>query len=556
MRTQKDTIRKVVRYLNNPDEDGGFWLPNIQRDFVWTEEQTCRLFDSILREYPISTLLVWKNKSKIRYRKFIDNYRKGMSLKDSYLPQDEKRKNLVLDGQQRLQSLFIGLNGSYDSKQMYFNILSGDVVLPDDIKYKFEFKESGSVSFPWLRFSDLVFSTDDSLTKAEKILKDNDVSDEKDRSKVVKHVSKIVKTFTTDENITYQELDSIDSPDTYKEDDVVEIFIRANSGGTKLTKSDLLFSLLSSNWDMANDEMDDLLAVLNRHGFAFSRDFILKTCLTLLNMGASYEVGKFRKPDVKENIENSWNDISNAIKDVHDFLYNKTYIKHDKALPSYLALIPLVYTRYHFKEEWYKASKVEDYLLRALLTGSFSGSPDKLIDACVVNIKENKLFNVDEIFGEIRTQNRSLELTESKFWEAKYSSKTIHLIFNLWYKDFDYDPSYDNNLPQVDHIFPQSKLKKIKIENPETGKKNIRKYQQNFRDQLANCMLLSRAENGAGGKGDTLPEVWFADKSEDYLDMHLIPKDKELWKMDNFEQFIVERKKLINAKFKYLLVVK
>ena len=38
----------------------GFWLPNIQRPLVWREEQICRLFDSILREYPISTLLVWK----------------------------------------------------------------------------------------------------------------------------------------------------------------------------------------------------------------------------------------------------------------------------------------------------------------------------------------------------------------------------------------------------------------------------------------------------------------------------------------------------------------
>ena len=55
MKNQKHTIRKIVGFLNNPDEDGGFWLPNIQRPFVWSEDQICRLFDSILREYPIST---------------------------------------------------------------------------------------------------------------------------------------------------------------------------------------------------------------------------------------------------------------------------------------------------------------------------------------------------------------------------------------------------------------------------------------------------------------------------------------------------------------------
>ena len=53
MRTQKQSLRKIVRVLNNRDEDGGLWLPHIQRAFVWSEEQICRLFDSILRQYPI-----------------------------------------------------------------------------------------------------------------------------------------------------------------------------------------------------------------------------------------------------------------------------------------------------------------------------------------------------------------------------------------------------------------------------------------------------------------------------------------------------------------------
>jgi uncharacterized protein with ParB-like and HNH nuclease domain len=120
MKTPKHSLRKIVNFLNNPDEDGGFWLPNIQRPFVWSEEQTCRLFDSILREYPISTLLVWKTKSDIRCRKFIDNFRPEYrdSLSDFFVPQDTKRKCLVLDGQQRLQSLFIGLKGSYEGREL------------------------------------------------------------------------------------------------------------------------------------------------------------------------------------------------------------------------------------------------------------------------------------------------------------------------------------------------------------------------------------------------------------------------------------------------------
>ena len=147
MKNQKQTIRKIVGFLNNVDEEGGFWLPNIQRPFVWGEEQICRLFDSILREYPISTLLVWKTTSKIRRRKFIDNWKDSLRLSDFYVMEDEKKKNLVLDGQQRLQSLFIGLCGSFEGRELCLDILSGEITAPDDIKYRFKFIDPSTIKF-------------------------------------------------------------------------------------------------------------------------------------------------------------------------------------------------------------------------------------------------------------------------------------------------------------------------------------------------------------------------------------------------------------------------
>src|SRR3954451_20212075 len=113
MKTPKHSLRKIVSFLNNADEDGGFWLPNIQRPFVWSEEQIARLFDSIVREYPISTLLIWKTKQPIKHRKFIDNYHRDLKLTHFYVPENKDSKLLVLDGQQRLQSLQFALKGSY-----------------------------------------------------------------------------------------------------------------------------------------------------------------------------------------------------------------------------------------------------------------------------------------------------------------------------------------------------------------------------------------------------------------------------------------------------------
>lgn len=554
MKTKSETIRKLVGFLNNTDEDGGFWLPNIQRHFVWSEEQICRLFDSILREYPISTLLVWKTKSSIRHRKFIENWKSTLLVPDFYVPDNQSKKCLVLDGQQRLQSLFIGLRGSYEGRELCFDILSGEVSAPDDIKYRFKFLMPDAIKFPQIKFKDLVASNKKHHTLIDdmKVAAGKEFSD-LEKSKISDHLELVDRTFKIDSAVTYQELDSIDTPDLYNEDDVVEIFIRANSGGTKLGKSDLLFSLLAAGWDTADDNMTDLLASLNQHGFRFDRDFVLKTCLVVLEQGSRYEVAKFRKPGVREDIENKWEEISEAIQDVLDFVRGRTFIRSDKALPSYLVLIPLVYLRYHFPDKWPHAVGIEEYILRCSLTGVFSGQPDNLIDALVKRIVETKEFNLEDVFTVIRSQGRSLELTEERFWKMGYGSDTVHLLFNLMYP-FNYTPSYVGNLPEVDHIFPKSELSKVKVASPKTGYLNVLKYHEVERNQLANCELLTQAENGFGGKCGKLPAEWLADKDQAYLERHLIPADPELWKLDRYEDFIEERKKLLRERFKFLLV--
>jgi hypothetical protein len=554
MKNSKDTFRKFVGYLNNPEQDGGYWLPNIQRPFVWKEDQIERLFDSIMREYPIGTLLVWKTKSKIRRRKFIDNYKLDIKLTDFYIPEDDKLKMLVLDEQQRLQSLIIGLAGSYDRRELCLNVLSGDLVAPEDIRYKFKFISNSDIKAPWFKLKDIVFSNKeyDETTELLKSEFDSGLS-EIENKKITRIGAKITRIFGTEENLVYQIVDSVDNPELYSEDDIVEIFIRANSGGTPLGKSDLLFSLLTSSWEEADEKMEDLLDELNKTGYDFNRDFVLKTCLTIVGKGAAYNVEKFRDTTTRIKIIDNWDKISAAIKDVKDFIYGKTFIKTDVTLPSYLVLIPLIYFRYHYKDKWNTTNNVSDYLIRTLLARAFSGSPDTLIDKCIKKIDENKAFDLLEIFGVIRTEGRNLEISKDTILQTYYGSKEIHLLFNLWY-NFNYQPSYSNNKPQVDHIFPQSKLKQIKVENPSTKRMDILKYKWWDRDQIGNCMLLTALENGSGGKTDILPEDWFSDKSEDYLTLHLIPKDKELWKLENFEKFIEERKNLLLAQFDSIII--
>ncbi len=553
MKNQTKTIRKIVNCLNNPEEEGGYWLPNIQRPFVWSEEQMCRLFDSLMRDYPISTLLIWRTCEDVAHRKFIDVYHGGLRLSDFKQPKNDHAKQLILDGQQRLQSLFIALRGSYEGMELYFDMLSGDLAQPEDIRFKFKFLSADKAAWPWVRFKDLVMDDRKKRLVMDDLPVDAKSLTSAQEERIEDNYDQVLRVFKQEERIAYQFLDDVEYSGMYKLDDVVEIFIRANSGGTHLGKSDLLFSLLSSSWEEADECMEELLDLLNRDGFGFTRDFVLKTCLTILDTGARYNVSKLRDISNRQKIITNWDSISAALHDVKDFLCGKTFIRTDKAMVSYQVLIPIVYARYHFPDQWSSIQNLDAYILRCLLTSAFSGSPDQLIDDAVSKIRESKAFVVDEQYGVIRAANRSLELTRDALLGEGYGSKMVHLLFNLWYRGFDYQPAYSNNEPQVDHIFPQSVLKKVRRANEE-GKLLLTKYYAEDRNQLANCMLLRREENGAGNKGSIEADAWLKDKPEEYLEMHLIPRDKELWKLENYEAFIKAREELIVNKFSYLLV--
>jgi hypothetical protein len=556
MRNERTTIWKMVRSLNDQDSGGGFWLPNIQRPFVWSEAQIEKLFDSIMREYPISTLLVWRTKAAVKHRKFIDHWKDSLKIGDAFVTQNEDAKHLVLDGQQRLQSLMIGLRGSHNGKELCFDITSGAKLSAEDIRYRFRFLAPSSIEWPWIRFAPLVKE----LSGGGKAAHAAALRLEKSAPSTVSatlagqiHDNVAIAQFEllVDENLSYQLLDSVDKPDSYDSDDVVEIFIRANAGGTKLGKSDLMFSLLASEWTSADEELEELLEDLNKTGYGFDRDFVLKACLVMLGRGAKYEVSKFRDPKIREQFVEKWPQLSAAIKAVRDLLYGRTFLRSDKAVPSYLSLIPLIYFRYRYPAQWSDAVGREDYVLRTMLSGAFSGTPDNMIDRCVKGIDQRGGFDARELFQIIRDDGRALEVTSETILGTRYGKPLSHLIFNLWYRDFDYQPALQDNLPQQDHLFPQSLLRDVREVSTKSGRSRQR-YTAEDRDQIANLALLTAKENGFQGKSGAPLAEWLpaqVEKDPGVLKRHLIPDNPELWKLENFPGFIEARKRLILERF-------
>ena len=114
MSYESTTIAKVINRLNR-----NYFLPAIQRPFVWKPEQLIRLFDSLMKGYPISSFLFWElkpeNKSQWEIYKFIEDFKYG-DIHNEIAETDGFDVTLVLDGQQRLTSLMLGLRGSYTIK--------------------------------------------------------------------------------------------------------------------------------------------------------------------------------------------------------------------------------------------------------------------------------------------------------------------------------------------------------------------------------------------------------------------------------------------------------
>ena len=536
-------------------------LPHIQRPFVWKQDknnnQVKCFLDSVLRGYPFGTLLFWITRDDIQIRRFIDNYEDGMNVKETYLRSSEyknQEKRLVLDGQQRLQALYIALKGTYNKKELYFDVLSGDKTFwdgRDELKYDFEYltedesKEQNNNEKYWVLLKNLVLS-DEISTKLKRDILDRMKEDgitvtNRIEEKVEDNVAKVKNLFTELELIYYYPIDSTVGKIT-EYDEILEVFIRTNSGGTILSKSDLMFSLIKLSWDEAEEEFEDLLSLINKQGaFCFDKDFILKTALVLIDKRAKYEVKKFKGKEGEQNLESikdNWSQIVQSFNWLKDFL-NYVRISSDVVLPSYNALIPIIYFAYihNCKPRSPKVKfNIQTWLYKALLNGNFSGQSDRVIDNCTDIVKDHstlEYFPFKELEGKIGTDLKRVVDVNLNIIDSN-----THLVLNMLYvfnkQIINFQPKLNGNSPEVDHIFPKSKMLRAY------------KFPSNSVNNIGNYMFLEKSLNIS--KKNRLPEEYFPEavkQQPDFYERNFSAPDPVLHKPENFEKFVDERRKTI-----------
>jgi len=565
------TIKDVVENMNQR-----YFLPDIQREYVWLskpkENKIEEFFDSILRGYPIGSFLFWKlNKNdfetsaestvdsgKLNFQlyKFIENFdeRKPHNEKISIDQINVDELSVVLDGQQRITSLYIGLKGSrtlkrpygrwddpnaFEEKHLYLNIRYAPVADdPEKNNYEFKFKgESDDLSADdshyWFKVREIL-----RLNSINSYARKNDLSDDD-----IEVLEKLQNACCRDWLISYFE---------EKEkslDKVLQIFIRVNSGGTQLSYSDMLMSILTATFSTdIRKNMNEFVDTFSVNGFGvMGRDQVLKTCLLLSECDTKFVLKNFNKANIGR-VEKNWRNITNAISSAIKLLGEFGY--RDMLSSAYIVSI-VAMAMHRFGEGAAKRDRDElrKFVRNAQITGYFSASLDTKL-AIFANA-----FSDAESFSDINQKlaahpSSPLKVSNDDIegmLERGYGYAVFPVLQAL-YADID----FSTQAFHVDHIYPRSKFTGPNKQVPDGHHGNA--------NLLYNLQLLPGETNQE--KSDKDPEEWLkyhfgndADKIRAYKEANYIPADFELtW--ENLEEFEEKRRERILEKLKSVFLQK
>lgn len=328
---------------------------------------------------------------------------------------------------------------------------------------------------------------------------------------------------------------------------VLNIFIRVNSGGVKLSYSDLLMSILTASFSSdIREKMNELVDALKDKGFLnMGQDQVLKTCLLLIGKDTTFELKNFNKKNIKE-IEENWEKITKSIYNAAELLEDSGYAKY---LGSAYILSSLAYFYFlNSKMDKNDEKQALKFIRNAQITSYFTPSTDTKLSAIAHSIKESRTF---EAFNHnlAKHQTCPLKITNDAIEDIVCSSSDARVfpILQILYPNLN----YKTTIFHIDHIYPKSKFKK---ENEKLDKEFYGR-----RDHLYNLQLLEGAENSA--KKDKDPEVWL---KEEYKDERAIEEYKKRNYIDpnlkleweNIKEFREKREEAIITKLKEALLPK
>ncbi len=559
-------------------------LPAIQREFVWQPEQICTLFDSLMQEYPFGTFLYWKvNQENNKHYQFYDFVLDYHELDASHCPRIGKMIDrdviAVLDGQQRLTALNIGLRGSlakklpykrwgnddaFPQRFLYLNLLWTPSKEEDGVnkRYHFEFltraqaDQAERQSECWFPVRDILTLNDSGPALTAWLLGKYKLGDSLTTAhKVSYQLFRVVRELPL--VLFYEE-------QSQELEKVLQIFIRTNSGGTLLSYSDLLLSIAVAQWTSdAREEIHQLVDDLNNRGtgFSFSKDWVLKAGLMLSDIGSvGFKVANFNRENMRV-LEERWPAIKEALILTVELVSRFGF--SEKTLRADSALLPIAYylfarnanAKYLKGQEFLiDRESIRKWLIASFLkpSGIWGSGLDSFLTALRQNIQnDHSAFPAVQIGETMRVRGKSLEFNSDEIddlTEMQSHDKRTFSLLSLIFDHLDMQQHFD-----VDHVFPKANFTPSKLKALGLSENDASQY-KNWSNRLPNLQLLIGRKNIQ--KGVMMPADWlrqFPSDSgrENYSITHLLGEIPE--SICDFPSFYEIRRKLLRDKIEQLL---
>ena len=564
------TINEAMQRIKNNE----YLLPAFQREYVWQPQQVEELFDSLMRGYPISSMLFWKvkdkSKSDWKFYSFLKYYReKYHTHNEPFDTKGHKDFEAVLDGQQRLTSLYLALFSHYDIHKdrkkwenddrvfdichLYFNLTQSQAPKKPNVEYE----------FLWLKKDETKEQSIHIDKHQQKWFKCGAIYDIQESNKVREFAQN--NKLSSSSNSEWDKLDAFHTlifntkdeskinfylEEEQEPEKAVNIFVRINRNGKPLDYSDILFSIAIANWKNidARSEINGLVDKINQEfNFNVTKDLILRGFLFLYHSDIEFKINNFDKSFI-ESIEEKWESIRDCF--IETFRLLRKFGLDAKTLSSNNAILPILYFIYHnnFTKQIVDSTKheqnrelIKTWLLRVIILKPFRGSGDNVLAnmrrAFIKDFKQNdkyfdetlELFPLKSIEQEAKySQTIDDEYLENNIIVARKNSPqafaTLSLLFNIR-KDIQV---------HIDHLHPISAFNQ---------KESKEKYER--ADTLPNLQLLEGGENMS--KQDKPLKEWIkqscGDNRESFLRQCLIP-DIDL-SLENFDEFYEKRKEML-----------
>lgn len=527
---QPENQPKKYQHLFTGIDTGKIRIPQFQRDFVWSKEQTAKLIDSIIKGFPIGTFILWRTNEAMRVVRAIGN---------AQLPDQRNGETVqyVLDGQQRITSLYgvqKGLVCTREGKEIDYKDICINLDVDPDADEQIVYTEPIE-DITFISVYDLL---NEDLNTFFKSFKDST------------HIERID---TYRKRLTGYDFSTI-VMDAYPIDIACEVFTRINTGGTDLTLFEIMVAKtydIERSFDLAN-EFNWLINANdapNKDLEDANYDTIPES--TILQCIASHLVGQVRRQDIlkldKYSVIGQWPTIKEGIFAAVDYLRSSLRIPVSQLLPYNALLVPYCY--FFIKNNFEQPSLQQDGYLQqffwwASLSSRYTGGAEGKLANDFKKMESILNSEKPDYIGE------ELRLTEDDIkWQWFSASdafcKAIICLF-VYHQPCSFQ---NNNFVKVDnswlrradsknyhHFFPKSYLRK----------KGVEDWKANT---IANITIVDDYLNKRkiGGRA---PSVYMKDfnnpKLYQTMQSHLINdlQDFGVWN-DDFERFIEKRTQVI-----------